>query len=83
MKNKKGKAYSQTTTYKDFEWQANPKYDFIYSKKQINLFTSEQVSVILDKVNDTMKLLNSSKDSIQATQDLIYWLKRDLLDTDK
>jgi len=82
MKNEKGITYNQTSTHQDFEWQVDPKYDFIYSRKKRDLFTPEQVSVILDKVNDTIELLNNPKDSIEATQDLIYWLKRDLLDTD-
>ena len=83
MKNEKGTTYNQTNTHEDFEWQVDPKYDFIYSKEKRDLFTCEQVSIILDKVTDTMGLLNNSKDSIEATIDLIYWLKRDLLDTDK
>jgi len=83
MKKEKGITYNQTTTHKEFEWQADPKYDFMYSREQRNLFTCEQVSVILDKINDTMGLLNNPEESIEATQDLIYWLKRDLLDTDK
>ena len=78
MKNEKGTSYNQTATY-----EVNPKYDFIYSEEKRDLFTCEQVSIILDKVNDTMNLLNNPNESIEATQDLIYWLKRDLLDTDK
>jgi len=83
MKKEKGTTYNQTNTHEDFEWLADPKYDFIYSKEKRDLFTCEQVSIILDKVTDTMGLLNNSKDSIEATIDLIYWLKRDLLDTDR
>lgn len=81
MKKNKGNTYEQSSTHKDFEWQVDPKYDFIYSKKRIDSFTCEEVSIILDKVNDTMGLLNNPKESIEATQDLIYWIKRDLLDT--
>ena len=83
MKKGKVNSYNQTSSHQDFEWHTDPKYDFIYSRQQRDVFTCEQVSVILDKVNDTMGLLSSPKDSIEATQDLIYWLKRDLLDTDK
>jgi|11_taG_2_1085331.scaffolds.fasta_scaffold37057_2 hypothetical protein len=83
MKKEKGTTYNQTNTQENFEWLADPKYDFIYSKEKRDLFTCEQVSIILDKVTDTMGLLNNSKDSIEATIDLIYWLKRDLLDTDR
>ena len=57
------------------------KYDFIYSGTKRDSFTCEQVSIILDRVTDTLGLLNSSEDSVEAAQDLIYWLKRDLLDT--
>lgn len=71
---KKENTYNQNSTV-DF------KYDFIYSGEKKNSFTCEQVSIILDKVTDTLGLLNNSKDSIEATTDLIYWLKRDLLDT--
>ena len=78
MKNNEGTTYNQTATY-----EVNPKYDFIYSEEKRDLFTCEQVSIILDKVTDTLGLLHNPKDSIEATQDLIYWLKRDLLDTDK
>ena len=78
MKKNEGTSYSQTATY-----EVDPKYDFIYTDKKRDLFTCEQVSVILDKVNDTLGLLDNPKDSIEATQDLIYWLKRDLLETDK
>ena len=78
MKKNEGTSYNQTATY-----EVNPKYDFIYKDKTRDLFTREQVSIILDKVNDTLGLLHSPEDSIEATQDLIYWLKRDLLDRDK
>tara|TARA_R110001583_G_scaffold91565_2_gene233617 strand:- start:491 stop:742 length:252 start_codon:yes stop_codon:yes gene_type:complete len=83
MKNDKGTTYNQTTTHKEFEWQVDPKYDFMYSGKKNYSFTSEQVSIILDKVTDTLGLLNNPKESIEAAKDLIYWLKRDLLDTDR
>ena len=75
---KKDNISTQNTTY-----GADLKYDFIYSGKKNDSFTSEQVSIILDKVTDTMGLLNSPKDSMEAARDLIYWLQRDLLDTDK
>tara|TARA_R110000744_G_scaffold379058_1_gene496245 strand:+ start:84 stop:317 length:234 start_codon:yes stop_codon:yes gene_type:complete len=77
MKQEDKKIYTQTATY-----HVDVKYDFIYSRKKREMFTCEQVSVILDKVNDTLGLLLTPKESIEATQDLIYWLKRDLLDTD-
>ena len=73
---KKDNNYHQNST-------ANLKYDFIYSGERKKSFTCEQVSIILDKVTDTLGLLNNTEDSVEATNDLIYWLQRDLLDTDK
>ena len=73
MKNEQGTSYNQTETY-----DVNPKYDFIYSKEQRDLFTCEQVSIILDKVSDTLSLLENAEDSVEATKDFIYWFKREL-----
>lgn len=77
MENEKGTIYNQTETY-----DVNPKYDFIYSKEKRDLFTKEQVSHILDKIDDILALLEDPDESINSASDFICWMKRDVLDTD-
>lgn len=78
MEKEKGALYYQTATY-----DVNPNYDFMYDDEERDLFTNEQVSSIIEKIEFALTIYQGSACAVDNAKDVIDWVKRDVLHTDK
>jgi len=78
MEKEKESLYYQTATY-----NVNPNYDFMYDEKERDLFTSEQVSFIIEKIEFALTVYQESEYAVDNAKDVLDWVKRDVLHTDK
>ena len=66
--------YTQTVT-----WDMNPQYDFMYDGDSRDIFTKEEVSLIMEKIDFALSVYDSPISAIENAKDVIEWLNRDVL----